>query len=52
MESIIKMVLDSNWTDLNSYTEKRAADKIIKRISDKKQDIIDKLNMSITSKRK
>ena len=52
MESVIKMTLDSNWDDLNSYVEKRAADKILDKIDLKKQEIVDKLNANMTNSRK
>jgi len=48
MDSIIKLVLDSNWTELNKYTEKRAAEKIIGKIEDKKKEVIDVLNSNMS----
>jgi len=44
MESIIQMVLDSDWTEMTQYTEKKAAEKIAKRISDKKEEVVAALN--------
>ena len=44
MDPIIKMVLDSNWTDLTKYTERKAAYKISEKINQKKAEIIARLN--------
>ena len=43
-DSIIQMVLDSNWTDLTRHVEKRAANKITDRIATKKEEIRDRFN--------
>lgn len=47
MDSIIKMVLDSNWNDLTKVVEQSAATKIKQKIADKKQQIIDRMNEGI-----
>ena len=39
MDSMIQMVLDSNWADLTKYTEQKAATKLAERISAKKDEI-------------
>jgi len=44
MESVIQMVLDSNWTDMTKYTERKAATKISEKIAEKKQEIVDIMN--------
>jgi len=44
MDSIIQMVLDSDWTELTKYTERKAASKISEKINKKKSEIIAKLN--------
>ena len=43
-ESVIKMVLDNNWADLNKYVESTAAKKIKSKIDQKKTDIIEAIN--------
>ena len=45
MDSVIQMVLDSNWTDLTRHVEQRAANKITEKISDKKEEIRDRFNV-------
>jgi len=44
MDSLIQMVLDSNWTDLTKYTERKAASKLSEKINQKKDEIIAKFN--------
>lgn len=39
MDSLIQMVLDSNWTDLTKYTEQKAASKLSAKIGEKKDEI-------------
>ena len=43
-ESVIKMVLDNNWADLNKYVESTAAKKIKSKIDQKKKSIIEAIN--------
>lgn len=50
MDSVIQMVLDSNWTDLTKYTEQQAARKIQEKIQAKKDIIIDRLNADYKTK--
>ena len=42
--SIIKLILDNNWADLNKYVESTAAKKIKSKIDQKKTDIIEAIN--------
>jgi hypothetical protein len=42
--NIIKSVLDSKWIDLKSDIEKKVFEKINQRISDKKVEVLAKLN--------
>ena len=44
MDSIIKTVLDGNWTDLKKHFEKRAAEKVMDRVNDKKVSILANIN--------
>lgn len=44
MDSIIKTVLDGNWSELKSHVEDKAADKIMQRVSDKKVSVLAKIN--------
>lgn len=44
MESVIQMVLDSNWTDMTKYTEQKAAAKISEKIAEKKSEIVSRMN--------
>lgn len=44
MDSIIKAVLDGNWTDLQKHFEKRSAEKVMNKIQDKKVGILSKIN--------
>ena len=44
MDTIVQMVLDSNWADLTKHIEQQTASKIEARISEKKAIIIDRLN--------
>ena len=43
-ESVIKMVLDNNWADLNKYVESTAAKKIKSKIDQKKTNIVKAIN--------
>ena len=45
MDSLIQMVLDSNWTDLTKYTERKAAAKLSEKINQKKDEIRTKFNV-------
>lgn len=44
MDSILKMVLDGNWTDMTKHTEKIASEKIQAKIAAKKEEIVARLN--------
>ena len=44
MDTVIQMVLDSNWSELTKYVEQKAASKILDKIGEKKKIIRDKLN--------
>ena len=44
MDSLIQMVLDSNWTDLTKYTEQKAASKLSEKIGEKKDEIRTRFN--------
>ena len=44
MDSLIQMVLDSNWTDLTKHVEQKAASKMAERINSKKEEIVARLN--------
>ena len=45
MDSLIQMVLDSNWTDLTKYTEQKAAAKLSEKIGEKKDSIRARFNI-------
>jgi len=44
MDSIIQMVLDSNWSDLTKYTEQKAGARISEKIAEKKKEIVSSFN--------
>ena len=44
MDSIIKTVLDGNWTELKKHFEKRAAEKTMAKIQEKKAGILANIN--------
>jgi hypothetical protein len=49
MDSVIKMVLDDNWTDLTKHVEQKAATKIKEKINEKKVALLAKLNANYDS---
>lgn len=44
MDSIIKTVLDGNWTELKKHIEENTANKIKDKVSNKKVDILADIN--------
>jgi hypothetical protein len=44
MKSVIKRVLDSDWSSLQSDIERMAADKVKFKVDEKKFDVLAKLN--------
>jgi hypothetical protein len=44
MKSVIKRVLDADWTSLQSDIERMAADKVKFKVDEKKFDVLAKLN--------
>ena len=42
--SIIQKILDADWTNLKSDIDKKAADKVMKRVEDKKIDVLANIN--------
>jgi hypothetical protein len=44
MKSVIKRVLDGEWTSLQQDLEQMAADKVKTRIEDKKIEVLAKMN--------
>jgi hypothetical protein len=44
MQSIIKRVLDGNWSSIQADIEKMTSDKVLSRIQDKKIEILAKMN--------
>ena len=47
MDSIIKMVLDSDWATLTKVVEQKAASKIKDKIEQKKQEVVARMNEGI-----
>ena len=52
MKSIIKRVLDGDWTSLQQDIEKMAADKVKFKVDEKKFDVLSKLNGTNIDKQK
>jgi predicted house-cleaning noncanonical NTP pyrophosphatase (MazG superfamily) len=44
MDSVIKTVLDGDWTEMKAYCEKKLAEKTTERINDKKVEVLAKIN--------
>ena len=44
MDSVIQMVLDSNWTDMTKYTEQKAAKRLSEKIAEKKEELVTRFN--------
>ena len=44
MDTVIQMVLDGNWTDLTKRVEQKAATRIREKISEKKAEVLSRLN--------
>ena len=52
MKSVIKRVMDGDWTSLQNDLEKMAADKVKAKVDEKKFEVLAKLNNVNVAKQK
>lgn len=52
MDSVIKSVLEGDWTNFKMYCEKKLAEKTTQRINDKKIEVLAKINGVSVDKQK
>jgi len=52
MKSVIKRVMDGDWTSLQNDLEKMAADKVKAKVDEKKFEVLAKLNNVDVAKQK